>query len=930
MNNAGNIYDTILNMSYSYFSETKATPDSIREFIEMMKRAYGNDYIDEDLLFNKIEASHSIVIGKETFLDDNTDHENWFNPATNTGIKREIPWHFWDHYKGYLTSIKGWPPNIVDSIDSMSSEILSRIEDPQKSGTWDRRGMVMGSVQSGKTANYTALITKAADAGYKLFIVMAGVHNSLRSQTQSRINEEFLGYDLDKVEKLTGGEKPIGVRQRYNNHKTVYTLTSSNEKGDFKTTIANQIGIFPSNDAPPIVLVVKKHTTILENVLRWCKTGDNHGGNNFTSEIPVFIIDDECDYASVNTKKPKINPDTGRPVEEWDPTKTNRLIRELLSLFDKSIYLGYTATPYANIFIHKDHTHEKYGEDIFPKSFIMNLPKPSNYLGAEDVFGLKADSKRNIEEIEALPLTRPVEDHSHIIPDKHKITQVIETLPESMKKAIKSFLLSCAARSIRKQGPPHNSMLIHVTRYTGVQTNVYQLVEKELRNLAARIMSGEELSDFRDIWEKDYLPTTRKMKELGFNEAVEHSWEEIEDKLYQTTRVIKIKLINGSAKDSLEYRDTELEVRNKIQNEEVVPWEEKGLNIIAIGGDKLSRGLTLEGLTVSYYLRTSEMYDTLMQMGRWFGYRDGFSDLCRIYTTNNLLSWYRHIASATRELREEIDYMSYLNETPTNFGLKVRSHSSLMVTSAAKSRNAKKIKLSYSGKISETIVFDKKHLKNNMQALHELIKEMGRPFENEFDEKRPRYQWKKVPSAIVIDFLHRYKINEGAMRFVKPAVLANYIKEQNKNEELIEWDVVLVSKYGEGTSFKVLDYEINPGIRAATNISENSITIGRLVNPPDEHSDLSEDEMKIAEQLFESNKDKIKTLQIAVRHVRPERRGLLIIYIIKGECTETRQNYGGNGEEVVSFGISFPTSQNASPVEYVVNSVWMDEENNFE
>ncbi len=923
--------DTILKMSHTYFNETQVTPDSIRDFINKMKLAFGDDLIDEDWLFNKIESNYSVVIGKTTVLQDKLNHEDWFNPATNTAIKRDIKWHFWDHYKEYLTSIKGWPPNVVESLDSQSSEILSNIEDPRRPGKWDCRGMVMGSVQSGKTANYTALITKAADAGYKLFIVMAGVHNSLRSQTQSRLNEEFLGYDLDKIQKLTGGEKRIGVRLFNDDHKTVYTLTSSNEKGDFKTRIAKQSGIFPSKDAPPIILVIKKHVSILKNVIEWIPSvisEKDHRGRDFIPDIPVLVIDDECDYASVNTKKVETDENTGKPLTEWDPTKTNQLIRELLFLFDKSIYVGYTATPYANIFIHKDHEHEKYGEDIFPKNFIVSLPQPSNYLGPEKVFGLENDTQQNIDEVDPLPLTRRVLDYETIIPDNHKKDHVIKIIPESMKHSIKSFLLCCAARSIRKEGTPHNSMLIHVTRYVDVQDQVYQLVENELRRQAARIMSGEELNDFKEIWENDFLPSTKEMASRGFCEATEYSWEEIFNKLHQTTRVIKVKLINGTAKDCLDYKDHEIETKRRIQTGEEILWEDKGLNVIVIGGDKLSRGLTLEGLSVSYYLRTTKMYDTLMQMGRWFGYRDGFSDLCRIYTTEELFLWYRHIAGATKELREDIDYMATLGETPSNFGLKVRSHPGrLVVTSASKSRHANKIELSYSGKISETISFDKKHLTNNKQAMEELIKDINRPFDK-FNPKTPRYQWKKVPSNIVLNFLHKYKIKDGAMRFVKPDVIANYIEQQNKHGELVEWDVVLVSKSGNGPSVKVQGYDVQLIERAALNLTNNAITIKRLVSRTDEHLDLSDDEMKRAQAFYEQY-DEIKTLELAVRHVRPEKRGLLLIYMIHGKYKDTGETYGVEGENVVGFAISFPTSNKAVPVEYVVNPVWIDEEEHY-
>ena len=923
--------DMILKMSLSYFSETNATPDTIRDFIEMMKRAFGNALVDEAGLFRKLESTHSVSIGTAVMLDDKTNHLEWFNPATNTATKRELSWHFWDHYKDYLTTVKGWSPKIVDSVDGFSSEILSRIEDPQRQERWDRRGMVMGSVQSGKTANYTALITKAADAGYKLFIVMAGVHNSLRSQTQARLNEEFLGYDLDKVQKFTGGERRIGVRRLHEDHGSVYTLTSSNEMGDFKTTIASQSGIFPSNDAPPIILVIKKHTTILKNVINWAQSinrKEDQIGRFFIPDIPVLIIDDECDYASVNTKKVEIDDNTGRPIDDWDPTKTNLLIRQLLSLFNKSAYVGYTATPYANIFIHKDQPHEKYGDDIFPRSFVISLPQPSNYIGPENLFGLEGDPDRGIDGADPLPLIRLVEEYDNSIPDEYDITRVIEALPESAKHAIKSFLLACAARSIRKVGNPHNSMLIHVTRFISVQNQIEELVKKELRHLAARIMSGEGLDDFRDIWENDYLPATRDMINLEFNDAVEHSWKEIVDQLHQTTRLIKVKLINGKATDSLDYKDAEINARNRIQNGEVVPWEEKGISVIVIGGDKLSRGLTLEGLSISYYLRTTKMYDTLMQMGRWFGYREGYNDLCRIYITDELLSWYRHIAGATKELKEEIDLMSTLGRTPTEFGLKVRGHPGrLAVTSANKSRSSTKIELSYAGRISETIVFDKKHIENNLHTLHELIKEIARPCDKDYDDSKPRYHWKNVPANVILNFLHKYRLNDSATRLVKPQILAKYIERQNKNEELIEWDVVIVSKSGDEPNVKIGDYNIVLGMREAK-ISNNSITIKRLVSKADELLDLSDEEAIKANQFYNSNEN-IKTEQIAARYIRPAKRGLLLIYIIQGKDKKTHEEYGAKGEEIVGFAISFPTSENAIPIEYVVNTVWMDEDEHY-
>ena len=394
------VHNSILNMSHAYFEDIKVTPEEIRKYIDRSKKFYPEEPINDKWLFQKLEAIHSVNVGTMDVLDNNTDHIDWFNPYTNAPIKNHFEWKFWKDYKIYISTAKNWPKNVVNSIDKLSGEILSRIEEPKRDGEWDRRGMVMGNVQSGKTANYTALITKAADAGYKLFIVLAGVHNSLRSQTQSRLNDEFLGYDLDRVQRLTGMEKRIGVKKLNPNHGVVNTLTSSSQSGDFNKQIASQVGIFPSTEGSPIILVIKKNVSILKNLINWLSSISDdfdQKGRPHLPNIAALIIDDECDYASINTREPELD-ENGNIISEWDPTRTNLRIRRLLNIFDRSAYVGYTATPYANIFIHKDKKHPKWGDDLFPRSFIISLPTPSNYIGPERVFGLEADSDRGIDE----------------------------------------------------------------------------------------------------------------------------------------------------------------------------------------------------------------------------------------------------------------------------------------------------------------------------------------------------------------------------------------------------------------------------------------------------------------------------------------------------------------------------------------------------
>jgi len=930
-------------MSHAWFKNENVEQQEIRAFIEKMRRLFPEENLDEALLFRQLESIHSVRIGTADTLDDAEDHVEWFNPSTGEGLKRKVNWHFWTHYCDYLSVAKGWPKNMVLSIDSLSGQIFSRLEDPERQGPWDRRGMVMGSVQSGKTANYTALITKAADAGYKLLVVLAGTHDSLRSQTQTRLNEEFLGYDIDRVQKLTGGERRIGVREMFPNHNTVYTLTSSSQKGDFSKLVASQSGIFPSSDSPPIILVIKKNVSILRNLITWIPSvisQTDSEGKKVIKAIPFLLIDDECDFASINTKEPE-RDENGKIIEEWDPTTINKLIRELLSLFEKCAYVGYTATPYANVFIHIDDTHPRYGEDLFPRSFIISLPQPSNYLGPERIFGLEGTPDGDDEEVRPLPLVRLVDDQSEHIPEGHNKELIVDDLPESLKRALKFFLLSCAARRLRSEGVPHNSMLVHVTRFTAVQQQIKVLIDKELSGLVSRIMSMDVLADFCDIWKQDFVATSSEMVERGFKDATVHKWDEIEKSLGVVARLVIVKVINGTIRDVLDYKDAEIAANNRKRNGEEVPWEDRGISTIVIGGDKLSRGLTLEGLTVSYYLRASTLYDTLMQMGRWFGYRGGYADLCRIFTTEELVSSYRHIALATQELREDIEYMSELKLTPSEFGMKIRSHPGrLAVTSLGKSRNKQEISLSYEGRISETVAFDPRYSRNNIGALEKLVTGIGRKPDKSQDGKR-RYHWTGVPPETVLAFLSAYKTHDVGVRLVDPKAIARYIEKQNIQGELITWDVVMVSKdisvasdsNAQAHSVRIGEYDVRCVTRNALKVSGDKISIRRIVSPADESLDLSKDEISRARDIHRGRPNRRTSDSDLpsgpdIRQARPKERGLLLIYLLSGE-DEAGNPYGGDGREIVGFAVSFPRSMTAEPIEYWVNPVYQEEEEHY-
>jgi hypothetical protein len=582
----------------------------------------------------------------------------------------------------------------------LTDEILGRLEDPRRQGGWNRRGLIVGHVQSGKTANYTGVVCKAADAGYRLIIVLAGMHNNLRSQTQMRLDDGFLGYESEPPSQLQRGLRPNGVglidpRLRPD------TVTNRTDGGDFRRSVANNFNINPGNNH--LLFVIKKNGGVLRNLLAWVEwaanSKDASSGRPIVTGVPLLVIDDEADHGSVDTKEIILDED-GNPDEDHQPTIINQRIRRLLHCFEQSAYIGYTATPFANIFIHERAVTPEHGEDLFPRSFITNLPAPSDYAGPVRIFGVPGDPDNEREGGEPLPVLRFITDHADSLklderrgwmPPGHKNGHVPlydgrDEVPPTLRTAIYSFILACAARRARGQTNQHNSMLVHLTRYTSVQNAVAAQIRAELTLVQNRLRFGDGASEPRiidtleELWREDFLPTTAAFNDRGLPAV---AWEQVQPLLLGIAAAIQVRQINGTAGDILDY-DTH---------------KDTGLSVIAIGGDKLSRGLTLEGLTVSYFLRHTKMYDTLMQMGRWFGYRPGYLDLSRLYITRELCEWFQHITEASEELRLEFDHMAAVGGTPRDYGLKVKSHPVLMVTSAVKMRTGTELSLPVSQRV---------------------------------------------------------------------------------------------------------------------------------------------------------------------------------------------------------------------------------------
>jgi hypothetical protein len=897
------------------------TAEQIRDnallVMNMLKVRGDAPAINLDALVRDVESLCNVWVGASSSLDDRKDHVEWLSER-----RASINWRFWERYRRFLEDGEHWAPRTIRRLDEITDEVLGRLEEPGRAGSWDRRGMIVGLVQSGKTANYLGLICKAADAGYRLIVVLAGMHSSLRSQTQLRLDQGFLGFDTQQRLFFDQSNRRIGVGALPGSKLyPVHSLTNSEEKGDFRLAVARQANLMIGSD--PILLVVKKNPSILKNLIKWSTLiqQERHpeSGRLVVPDVPLLVIDDEADYASVNTRDIPYD-ENGHADPDYNPTVINGLIRRLLHQFEQSAYVGYTATPFANIFIYKDAFSDVHGEDLFPRNFITRIPAPGNYTGPNEVFGIEEDPLLGLEEVKELPITRLVDDHEHWIPDRHKKDHIVGPLPDSVRQAVRSFLLACAARAARGQVDVHNSMLIHVTRFTAVQAQVTEQVKDELSELKKRLKFGDGnspsqlIDELRELWDDDFVPTSAAFDDPGLSTV---PWGQVREGLSAAAGRVEVMTINGTARDALTYYE-----------------HPRGLSVIAVGGDKLSRGLTLEGLSVSYYLRASKMYDTLMQMGRWFGYRPGYTDLCRLYTTDELRDWYRDITSANQELLNLFDHMSAVGGTPEDFGLRVKTHpDGLLVTARAKMRHGVKVQLSFSDTISETISFhrDRAIIKANFGLVEQLVKQL--------DAKRQAIQsrsgdllWKGLEASEVVWFLEGFITHEAA-RKAQGKLLSRYVQSRVEESELLEWTVALISNKQASKKYAVSGHEI--GLVSRDNRSDaasDRYSIGRLVSPRDESLDLTPEQWSIAldrtQKAWRVDPGRSKRTEPPempsgpmIRETRSPERGLLLLYPLNSDTAKLM-----DVPPIMGFAISFPKSPHAATIEYVVTNTYWNQE----
>lgn len=781
--------------------------------------------------------------------------------------RNDIKWTYSQAYEEFLKDER-WHPRVVQELSDVGTRILGHLQDPNSKEAWDRRGLVIGHVQSGKTANYMSVITKAADAGYKFIIVIAGIHNNLRKQTQERIEEGFVGRSSDPDNNIAFG---VGRNDGY-----PHPMTLTNVNDDFNKTTAAQSRLELNDFRKPIIFVIKKNVHTLNALHRWLKEM-NAKGDGQIKDVPMLMIDDEADNASINTNKSDLNP-----------TKTNSLIRKILGTFAKSCYVGYTATPFANIFINPDAYSEEVREELFPRDFIYCLDAPTSYFGPDSVFLNQNISARTLEEIR---------DGEEFLPLTHKKDHDVSELPQSLYRAINQFVIVRAIRNLRGDTNQHCSMMVNVSRFVAVQNSVRTFISIYEKKLREAVKANYALPEAK----ADHNAYMQALKKTFFEDfsGCGFVWTDIMRELCGVFDNLRLYAVNSHSDETLDYKKYEREGR--------------GLTAIAVGGLSLSRGITIEGLCISYMYRNTRMYDTLMQMGRWFGYRSRYDDLCRIHLSPDSINWYEHIAEASEELRQQIKEMRRHGRSPKQFGLYVMAHPDrLLITAMNKMHSGEQmtVKQNFSGKLRESSLLPSDlHINaKNEQLIADYWKTGFGKGKSEVHCSSKGWFINDVPISVIEEFISKFYVHP--IYEPRKSESSDYLHRISGKHTV--GDVLLVSIAGNGED--KANFRLGVQKRTCKEIEGGGWQTSkhRVASRGDEKLGLSPHQQEMAEKKAE--KDGVAPSDIHYRRVRDK--PLLMLHVLQpSKCPQQR---------VPALGISFPGGDYSTEVDVVANAVWVN------
>lgn len=861
----------------------------------------------------KYEENHpNICVHEPDVLLKDETYGKWFER------KKEILQHglidgYFKRYENYLRR-EDFDESVIEQMELDSEKILKQCANPEM--TMDvnerkKRGLVVGDVQSGKTANYLALINMACDYGYKTIVLLAGMTDSLRQQTQSRVDEGFIGAISDSIGNTDIAYIGVGEEGDTKQH---YAIPLTNNENDFVKFVKKNYNFTSGDFIKPVVLVVKKNASVLQQLGDWL----NPSKHNINYEN-ILIIDDEADNASINTKKPECNP-----------SKINEQIRNLFNSFPIASYVGYTATPFANIFINPG-GDENY-LDLFPSDFIVLLNAPTNYFGASKVFAYEGKTNsRYIRELD--------EAEKFFLPPKHKKDEyVFSTLPESLKEAILCFLINNVIRTIQGAEKKHRSMMINISVFNVMHDQIKTAVEDYIENIAYVIEqeSYKPLSDFIKNLEMNKLygiyngeyPTNNIDFYESYREKI--AWEQIQAGLYDEVKKIETVVINNkNKKDRFTYKNAK--------------YNEHGARVIAIGGYVLSRGLTLEGLMISYFSRNSSAYDSLLQMCRWFGYRPGYEELCRVYISPINIMNFRAVIDAVEDLKMQFREMIIRKRKPKDFGLMVKEspdtlETSLLITSRNKMYNTGKIEhvINYGGTYADTskLYVNKDHNAFNRQHVEDMFEKIISESNGIVVEDSSKYFIRDVDKKFVAECIKKLSVPYENTKFDTDN-MATYIMT---NKSFPKWDIIVATGSSTEKTYKGKKAVVR-SFRKREN--EKIIRIGdmnnRIIDPGIFSSGLLEEQMEVVKQhardrVAMAGKGKPESLTVPDYLAVTDRNPLFVIYPMEikrlGDITgdkDSRLVEALCKDLVFGFAVGFPAIENAERMVYRANKVKIDE-----
>ncbi|MHA7859319.1 MAG: Z1 domain-containing protein [Henriciella sp.] len=790
-----------------------------------------------------------------------SEHQDIEILRVNSVIREKPKWYHgpvagdrhWPALKGYLDNIKNWPEATISSVDSSSSEIVSLLDNPAQA-QFSCRGLVVGYVQSGKTANMTAVIAKAVDAGYNTVVVLAGLTDKLRNQTQQRLEDDIVSLNPLLWHRLTKADR------KDEQNRII--------KGEFRVP---DHGHLMHNPNRVQLAVMKKNVA----PLRKLREAIEKTPAAELDRLKFLIIDDECDQASVNSAS-----------KELDMTRINESIREILDALPSVAYVGYTATPFANVLINPYAEESEGLDDLYPRDFITALPTPDGYFGTERLFGRIPDDANLDSSDDELDMIRdvPEEDEALLKPASRKEREEFAPrMSPSLSDAILYYLATCAVRRARGQDDKHMTMLVHTSAYVMMHNRVAGLIEAWVEQQSEGLLSrtGATYDRFCELWheEQDWLPDdlTSSRKVL---------FEELHGHLSDVLSDLSVVIENGSSDDRIDYSD-----------------EPK--TYIVVGGTILARGLTLEGLCVSYFLRNSSQYDTLLQMGRWFGYRVGYEDLPRIWMPPLLQMNFRALSNIEMEIRRDIaEYRKSIR--PMDFAVRIRSIPGMAITARNKMRHAESCDISYWGRHVQTIRFDHKNsetLKANWRAGSDLVN-----LANGLHTRRPdedRIIFEDVPRKAIVKFLREFQI-QTSHAGLSNEMLLKFLDQDD--ERLSKWNLGVMQARTPDLSAKRLGPFEGLAMYSRT----------RLRNGPDEIADIKalmsrRDILFDCAKLSEQDGDSWEKLKLR-REEEIGARPLLLLYPINPSSRPAADRRTSRLPleaiaPVLGFGIVFPGSK---------------------